>query len=217
MAPARQQTGTTGGSAVGRLEPDGSFCAEVQAATGEAVSRCFQCKKCTGGCPVAAFVDIPPHRIVRLIQLGLREEVLASSTVWICAACRACEARCPNDINIARVMDYLKAKIVFARGEIPERKVYDFHRSFLNAVRLYGRAHELSMIGLFKLRSRTFLDDLPMGGRMIARGRLPLIPETVRGRREIARIFRRAKEMTAEDLSRAQEAGRQTTPRGDVR
>lgn len=217
MAPAPRRAGATGGSTVRRLEPDWSFCAEVQAGTGEPVSRCFQCKKCTGGCPVAAFMDVSPHRVIRLIQIGLREEVLSSSTVWICASCRACEARCPNDINIARVMDYLKTRIISAQGEIPERRVFHFHRSFLSTVRAYGRAHEISMIGLYKLRSRAFLDDLAMGGRMLVKGRLPLVPEIIRGRGELGRIFRRAKEMTAEDLRSAREAGMSRRRGGDAR
>ncbi|OGS69136.1 MAG: hypothetical protein A2Y96_02260, partial [Firmicutes bacterium RBG_13_65_8] len=140
-------------------------------------------------------MDLVPHRVIRLIQMGLRDEVLSSATVWTCASCRACEARCPNDINIARVMDYLKQQIVASQGEVPERKIFDFHRSFLSAVRVYGRAHEISMIGLYKLRSRTYLDDLMMGGRMIAKGRLPLFPDIIRGRGQVGRIFRRAREL----------------------
>jgi len=206
VTQAQQQAGGPAGSAVRRLWPDGSFCAEIQAATGEPVSSCFQCKKCTAGCPVVASMDVVPHRMIRLIQMGLRDEVLAASTVWICASCRACEARCPNDINIARVMDYLKARILHSHGDVPERRVLAFHRSFLNAVRAYGRAHEISMIGLFKVRSRSFLDDLAMGGRMLVRGRLPLLPEVIRGRGQIGRIFRRAGELSRDDLGAAREA-----------
>jgi heterodisulfide reductase subunit C len=153
-------------------------------------------------------MDLVPHRVIRLIQMGLRDEVLSSATVWICASCRACEARCPNDVNIARVMDYLKAQIVASHGEIPERKVFDFHRSFLDTVKSYGRAHEISMIGLYKLRSRTYFDDLAMGGRMIAKGRLPLLPQVIRGRRQIGRLFRRAHELSQQALREAKDAGK---------
>lgn len=183
------------GRAAAVIVPDGGFAAEVQAATGEPVYRCFGCMKCTGGCPVSMHMDLVPHRVVRLIQLGRLQAVLGSSTVWICASCRACEARCPNDINIAHIMDYLKGRILAAGGQVTERRVYDFHRSFLDTVGLYGRAHEITMIGMYKLRSRTYFDDLAMGGRMLARGRLPIVPEIIRGRGQIRRMFRRAEQL----------------------
>ncbi len=193
MSGAEQATAP--GSAATTILPEGRLAAEVEAATGEPVNRCFGCKKCTGGCPVSMHMDLVPHRVIRLIQLGQRETVLNSSTVWICAWCRACEARCPNDINIAHIMEYLKGRILAAGGRVAESKVYDFHRSFLDTVGLYGRAHEVTMIGMYKMRSRTYFDDLAMGGRMLARGRLPILPEIIRGRGQIRRIFRRAAEL----------------------
>lgn len=187
---------TAPGRVPAAILPSGDFAAQVQAATGEPVGRCFGCKKCTGGCPVSMHMDLVPHRVIRLIQVGQRETVLQSSTVWICASCRTCEARCPNDINIAHIMDYLKRQILAGGGNVTERRVYDFHRSFLNTVGIFGRAHEITMIGLYKMRSRTYLDDLAMGGRMLARGRLPIFPEIIRGRGQIRRMFRRAGELS---------------------
>jgi hypothetical protein len=94
-------------------------------------------------------------------------------------------------------MDYLKSEVLRQGAKVAQPRVNDFHRSFLDTVRAYGRAHELTMIGIYKLRSGALLDDLGMGLGMLRRGRLPLLPEIIRGRRQIRRLFRRARELSS--------------------
>ena len=76
---------------------------------GEKLMRCFQCGTCTSDCPIARFSDTyRPRQIIRMTQLGLREKVLHSDTLWLCAACFTCSDRCPQDVEVASVIRVLR-------------------------------------------------------------------------------------------------------------
>ena len=90
-------------------EKDHSFLKEIIEASGENLQACYQCQKCSAGCPVAYAMDILPNQILRHIQYDHRERVLSSKTVWICASCYTCSVRCPNNIDIAKIMDTLRS------------------------------------------------------------------------------------------------------------
>ena len=81
---------------------------EIRHRSGENVFLCYQCKKCTAGCPVAAYFDLTPHQVLRACQFGQSDLVLYSRTISICAACETCSTRCPQGIDIARIMDELE-------------------------------------------------------------------------------------------------------------
>ena len=93
---------------------DPTFLREVERRSGAAVSACFQCHKCSTGCPVAPEMDVMSSQIMRLIHLGARDEALASQAIWLCASCEACTTRCPQGIDIAAVMDTLRMMAVEA-------------------------------------------------------------------------------------------------------
>ncbi len=85
-----------------------SFVDKVQELSGQNLLACYQCGKCSAGCPAVDEMDILPNQIIRFAQLGLKEELLASKAIWICASCLACNARCPKGINIAEVIEALR-------------------------------------------------------------------------------------------------------------
>jgi heterodisulfide reductase subunit C len=130
---------------------------------------------------------------MRMIQLGLEEEILRSTTLWICASCETCSTRCPNDIDIAALMDHLRSACARRKVAHREESVLKFHNTFLSSVRRNGRVFELGMIGSYKLKTRAFLQDARLGWEMFRRGKLRLLPNRVRGRREIKRIFEETK------------------------
>ena len=166
---------------------------EVQSLSGEALELCFHCHKCTAGCPVVGAMTYGPDCILRMISLGQQEEVLRSRDIWLCAGCYTCATRCPNDIDIAAVMDALRQTAV-ARG-IPagERDALLFHRLFLAVVQRLGRSHEAAMLGLFKVLSRVpIYKDMDSGARLFLRGKVPLFPENTRSAAEVQRIFKRS-------------------------
>jgi heterodisulfide reductase subunit C2 len=71
----------------------------------EKILKCFQCGTCTSDCPVARFSDsYRPRTLIHMAQLGLKDRVLKSDTLWLCAACFTCTDRCPQDVEVAAVI-----------------------------------------------------------------------------------------------------------------
>jgi len=87
---------------------------------GEKLMRCFQCGTCTSDCPIARFSDTyRPRQIIRMAQLGLRERVLNSDTLWLCASCFTCTDRCPQDVEVASVIRVLR-NLAAEQGFVPQ-------------------------------------------------------------------------------------------------
>ena len=57
---------------------------------------------------MAFVMDLLPNQVIRLVQLGLAEDLEESETAWLCASCLACSVRCPKGIDIARVMEAVR-------------------------------------------------------------------------------------------------------------
>lgn len=91
-----------------RNRVQGEFGTRVNTLSGQNVQTCYQCGNCSSGCPLAQEMDSLPSRVIRLVQLGCREEALTSRTLWICASCFQCTVRCPKGIDIQAVMDALR-------------------------------------------------------------------------------------------------------------
>src|SRR4030067_2183072 len=90
------------------IQRGNSFLSEVLQKSGENLQACYQCQKCSAGCPVAYAMDILPNQVLRHIQYDHRTRGLASKTIWICASCYTCSVRCPHNIDIATIMDTLR-------------------------------------------------------------------------------------------------------------
>jgi len=133
-------------------------------------------------------MDLGPRQIMRYIQMGLKKEVMQSTTVWLCVSCETCSSRCPAKIDIARVMESLRI-LATVEGSVPaEKRVDVFHKEFLKAVERYGRAHELSLSAAYVMKTRDF-SGMGMGRAMFSKGKLVLMPPSVSGAAEVKRIF----------------------------
>ncbi len=153
------------------------------------VRTCYQCKKCSAGCPVVFAMDYMPHQVIRLVQMGFREQALRCSTIWVCASCETCTTRCPNEVDIARVMDALRQMALEERIPEVEREIHVFHDQFLRSIRSNGRVFEMGLMGLFKLRTGRFFDDILIGWKMFRKGKLALLPHRIGDREKINKIF----------------------------
>ena len=175
------------------VQPDFTFLAAVETRSGESVSRCYQCRKCTIGCPLNFAMDVMPNQVMRMVQLGLEDEVLRSKTIWLCASCQACTTRCPNDIDIAHLMDSLR-QLSRESGTASQRKIVKFHDAFLDSVRRHGRLFELGMVGQYKLTSCDFFSGTRAGIELLKRGKLKFLPHGIKAKREIRDMFKKKKE-----------------------
>lgn len=172
----------------GRLEQ------ELQATTEQKVRLCYQCKKCSAGCPVAFAMDLLPHEVMKMVQYGQKDKLLESSTIWLCASCETCTTRCPNEIDIARVMDGLRAMSLESEIAPAEPLIPVFHKSFLNGIKWLGKTNESVLMGQFKPQSGIHMfDDLGLGMVMMAKKKIKMIPHFVRDRKAIRKIFRKTR------------------------
>jgi heterodisulfide reductase subunit C len=175
------------------LSPQATFRKQLEDLSGEKISACFQCQKCTSGCPVTFAMDLPPHVIIRLLHLGQLQKVLDANTYWVCAACETCTTRCPNSIDIAHVMDTLRQYRGQGSHAIPQSDKA-FHEEFLGSIKKYGRVHEMSMVTRFTLRTTGLaglIKQSLMGLTMMLKGKLGLLPEKIKGRGQVKSIFQR--------------------------
>jgi heterodisulfide reductase subunit C len=163
----------------------------VKEISGVDLSACYQCKKCTSGCPVAALVKEPPSEMVRRLQLGDDEGLLERGLVWTCLACETCYARCPMGINLAAVMDALRALAVENRAGKPVGNAPLFNRAFLSSVKTFGRAYDLSSIVTYKLGTGNLMQDTDKFPQMLKKGKMALLPSTGADTKTVKRVFER--------------------------
>ena len=171
-------------------------------AVGDELFACYQCYKCSTGCPLAFAMDILPHQIIRSVVFGQKEKVLSSKTIWMCASCETCTTRCPNEIDIAKVMDVLR-QIQMESGKLANQpRVPIFHNAFLDSIKKTGRIHELSMLQAYsrksgdlkeKLKTGEWKNDVRLGSKMFLRGKLKIIPPRCAGVKEVRKIFEEAR------------------------
>jgi heterodisulfide reductase subunit C len=166
------------------------------------VSACYQCRKCSSGCPLTFAMDLLPDQVIRLALLGQEDQVIRSNTIWVCSACETCTTRCPNGIDIAGVMDWLKEEALKRGVALPQPGVSRFHQTFLRSVRLGGgRLPEAVLLGLYtfksgqvikKFQSGELWQEMRLGWKLARRGRLrPRIPWPLKGAKEIKEIFKK--------------------------
>jgi heterodisulfide reductase subunit C len=166
----------------------------IEEISGVDVSVCFQCKKCSSGCPVAKLTKSRPSEIMRQLHLGAGNELLESDLVWMCASCETCSARCPMGIDVAAVIDALR-RLALERGASKQKgNVPLFNRAFLKTVETFGRSYEIGMITAYKLGTMKLMNDTEKFPAMLKKGKIALLPPRGGDRKTVKRIFRKFKE-----------------------
>jgi heterodisulfide reductase subunit C len=182
------------------LTPDFSFLERVEASGPFNAVECFQCRKCTNGCPAYFEMDLFPDQIVRLAVLGRKDEVLKSRTIWICASCETCSTRCPNGVRIAELMDYFR-EFALKSGIAPALpRIAGFHEAFLENIRFAGRVFEGALLPVWwartgqigeKLRTRK---EVKQAVGLLRKKRMSFGPRAIKGRSRVKEIIRSSKQ-----------------------
>lgn len=159
---------------------DTTLAERVWAETGENVYLCYQCVKCTSGCPVAEFFDWQPNQIMRALQLGQADIALEAETPWLCASCQTCATRCPQGINITAIMEFLTREALEQGKKSPIKEVPIFNQAFMREVRLWGRAYEIGLMAEMKLRTGDLMSDMDLAVRMLQKRKISLFPKPTR-------------------------------------
>jgi heterodisulfide reductase subunit C len=171
------------------------LASRLRAATGQSAFRCYQCGKCAAGCPLSAHMDVPPNQALRMLQAGgaeLERELLGALSIWLCLTCETCGARCPQEVDVPRVMEFLRQESL-RRGTVHPQAwdILAFYRAFLDSVRKTGRLFEVGMIAAYKLKTFHLLQDVLVAPKLLKRGKLSPFAHKVAGREAIERIFAR--------------------------
>jgi len=191
---------------------------EIRDRSGENVFLCYQCKKCTAGCPVAAYFDLTPHQVLRAAQFGQTDLVLNSRTISICAACETCSTRCPQDIDIARIMDELEIMAQEQGIKLPARTVPMFYKSANRSIDWFGRMWELGLMAELYAREffageldfgQLFKYDIPLAISMLRTGKLKILPSIARRSKNGGQAEEATGPETAPAGGKALEAGAQ--------
>ena len=160
----------------------------IEEKTGQNAYLCYQCIRCTSGCPVTDFFDYTPNEVMRLVQIGDDETVLNAKTPWLCAACLTCSTRCPQSLDIARIMETL-TQVALERDIKPVPEVAFFNKVFMTDANLFGRVFELGMMGTMYLYNavatrdpRVVFADMDLGLEMIKKSKLAFLPTFNRAR-----------------------------------
>ena len=89
-----------------------AFIKRVEELSGQNIFSCYQCGKCSAGCPIASEMDILPNQVIRFLQLGMEEDVLSCKSIWLCASCFTCQSRCPKGVDLTKIMEALRLIIL---------------------------------------------------------------------------------------------------------
>ena len=166
------------------------FCSSIKHLSAENFNRCMQCRTCSAACPFSWAMDIKPNQLLRMIQFGMNSELLKSSTIWLCVGCHTCTSFCPMNIDIPAVMDALRA-LALKEGVAPaEPNILGFHQAVLDSINRHGRTHKLGVMMRYKLSSGALLSDMDVGLKMLAKGRLELMPTTINELDQVKSMFK---------------------------
>lgn len=181
------------------------FANEIGDITGINVYDCYQCGKCTAGCPVAQFTEEPPSRILRLIQLNQKEQVLKSRTPYLCATCSTCSERCPMQIDVTRIMETIRIFAAKNKVKPAVKEVTTFSDTFLDSVHLGGRLFEVGFSAMFNIRNMTPFLNIQFVPDMLKNGKLSFIPARIKNRERLRNIFNKSEYFEQKESSRKKE------------
>jgi len=159
------------------MTPDTVLAGTIRRGAGINAYKCYQCKRCTAGCPVAGFAGLHPAQIVRAVQLGDLESIMADRFIWLCTGCQTCSTRCPQEIDVAGIMDELRMLAFehdLVRKDAPFASILRYNA---DSFKRWGRMYELELLARDKImRPSSMTDDLMLGVKMVMKGKIGFVP-----------------------------------------
>jgi heterodisulfide reductase subunit C len=159
------------------MTPDTVLAGTIRRGAGINAYKCYQCKRCTAGCPVAGFAGLHPAQIVRAVQLGDLESIMADRFIWLCTGCQTCSTRCPQEIDVAGIMDELRMLAFehdLVRRDAPFASILRYNA---DSFKRWGRMYELELLARDKImRPSSMTDDLMLGVKMVMKGKIGFVP-----------------------------------------
>jgi heterodisulfide reductase subunit C len=175
-----------------------SFIDEVTATPGGSKIRsCIQCGMCTGTCPVANEMEYPPRKIIAMIRAGMRDEVLSSNSMWHCVSCYLCYDRCPRGVKPTEIAHALESLAIKYGYKVKGTSNPAMYRSFVSSIKGLGRVHEFGTMLRYYMVTNPLvsLKMIPVAAKLLLHKRMPLKPESFKGKADLAKITRKFHEI----------------------
>lgn len=151
---------------------------------------CYQCGKCSGGCPMADAMDLKPRGVMRCAQIGSLERIVNSNTIWLCSGCHACVDRCPHDVNVPALIE--EARYEASRRGIKRHDSDVLNKVFVANLKMFGRSHEMILAGLYNVLTLKPTQDVASLPHMLAKKMIGVKPHVIEGNDELAALIERA-------------------------
>lgn len=181
---------------------------EIMERSQQNLPACYQCRRCAAGCPVGDEAGVTPDRLIRMILLGDKEDAMNNLLVWKCLSCFTCGARCPNNIQTARITETLKQMAKESHTEPLLPKVATFHNAFMKATSHFGRFNEVEFMGIYEMENmagsvkrgewKNITDEIKasslLGLAMMRKKRLHFRLAKVRNLAEVESLFKKSRQ-----------------------
>lgn len=163
----------------------------AESAHGEKLYGCIQCGTCSAACPVSHYMDYTPRKIIQMVREGFKNEVLTSSTVWLCASCYACTVECPKGIKITDVMYALKREAILGNYYPKNFPASVLASNFFNQVLNNGRNSEGPLLLKMYLKTNPLmlLKNMKLGIKLWLRGRISMKTERIKDKKALKRLL----------------------------
>jgi heterodisulfide reductase subunit C len=148
---------------------------------------------------MASEMKLKTHEVIRYIQNDDRRKLYDDDSIWLCVACETCTARCPNEVDPARMLDSLREIVLRDNPSQAPRAIQSFHEAFLGQVRSHGRLFEFGLVASYKMRTGKLFEDVLATPGMISRGKLAFVPTRIRGAADVRRIMDEAIALSKEE------------------
>lgn len=189
---------------------------EIMERSEQNLLACYQCRRCASGCPVGDEAGVTPDRLIRMILLGDTEAAMNNLLVWKCLSCFTCGARCPNNIQTARINETIKQMAKESHAEPLLPKVAAFHNAFMKATSHFGRFNEVEFMGIYEMNNsvsamkigklKNIADEVKASSRlglaMMRKKRLHFRLAKVRNLSEIKALYKKSAEVAQEKKQR---------------
>lgn len=176
-----------------KIDSSPALAEKIASDAGVVLHECYQCGKCSAGCPMSASMDIQPRQVVRLLQLGMADELLRSKTIWLCACCHMCVDRCPNTIDIPALIEHARYEAK-KRGICAVPEVDKFNDIFIENVKYFGRSQEAILEGAYNVLTGNLIQDMGSVPHMLRHGIVGPELRTIRERELLRNIVASAQE-----------------------
>jgi heterodisulfide reductase subunit C len=174
-----------------------SFVDQVAAEPGgERINECIQCGVCSGSCSTVEWWEYTPRQIIAMIRVGMKKEVLSSTSAFHCVSCYLCTVRCPRGIKPANLIHAVET-IAEREGYRPKTRSLPLYRTMRTSMRR-GRIWDFAMAFKYYFRTNPLqaIKNFPVFIAMTTRGRMSVVPrKKPKGAEQVKAILDKIKDM----------------------